>query len=732
LIRWHTLFALVSMAWLALTPAAAQPGTMGLQHPSAHAPRITPGEAPKIDGDLSDPAWAKASVIQDFKQLAPNTGGAPTERTVVRIMYDENNLYFGVYAYDSEPDKLIVRSMSRDGEIVTGDNIQIALDPGQTRRNSYVFMMGPSGGRWDGLRLNNIDELPEWNVIWEGRTRRVSDGWVAEIAIPFRSISYTEGGSGWGFDFTRNIRRKTETVRWSSYDPAIPLQDVSQAGTLTGIAGVNQGLGLDLVPYLVFRAKHDWSKDKDGAGISATAGGNAFYKITPGLTGTVTLNPDFSDAPLDVREVNTSRFSLFVPETRSFFLQDAGNFEFGGRPFKRTNFDRNSNNGRPFFSRNLGLVNGRPVTLLGGGKVSGQYDDLNIGALSVLTDRTATSPGQVLSVGRVTKQFGESRAGFIFTNGDPTGQSRNSLAGADFQYRTEVFGGKTLETDGFYQRSFSNSVGDDDSYAFALVYPNEPWSADFSFKTVGVNFDPALGFVNRPGSRLYDGTVKHLTRNRNGTSFLRTFEVESRHQFTTSLGNRLDSRDDALQIQIQTRGDTSAAIQVNNVFERLVVPFTLPHKIVIPAGQYTWNTAFAHFRTSQALPVSFHVDVWCCNYYNGSEWRARTELFFKLSEAYEIEADYDGTFIRLPAGKVDINILALSGLLNFTPDMQFAIQAQYDNISQGFGFLGRFRWEFQPGSEFFVALGQSALIPGTDFRVQTTQLSFRVGHTLRF
>jgi len=262
------LFGALALLLCALAgPAAAQGPDGEVEHPTAHASRISASEAPKIDADLSDAAWAKATVIQDFKQLMPDPGGAPTERTVLRVMYDENNLYFGVYAYDSEPDALIVRSMSRDGEITTGDNIQIALDPGQTRRNSYVFMIGPSGGRWDGLRLNNLEELPEWNVIWEGRARRVSDGWVAEIAIPFRSISYNEDGSGWGFDFTRNIRRKTETVRWSSYDPAIPLQDISQAGTLTGIGDVNQGLGLDLVPYVVLRAKHDWSVSGDGAGI---------------------------------------------------------------------------------------------------------------------------------------------------------------------------------------------------------------------------------------------------------------------------------------------------------------------------------------------------------------------------------------------------------------------------------------------------------------------------------
>ena len=425
-----------------------------LGHPIARTARIDVGEAPVIDGDLSDVSWAKATVIDDIRQRQPDPGAPATERTVVRVMYDANAIYFSVYAYDKEPEQVIVRSRARDGQILTSDNIQIVLDPGLTRTNAYVFMMAPSGGRWDGLRLNNLEELPQWDTLWEGRAMRVPDGWVAEIAIPFRSISYVPGQSDWGFDFTRYIRRKGEIVRWSSTNPAIELTDISEAGTLTGISDVTQGLGLDIQPYVALRAQHDWSKEGDGAGISATGGGNIFYKVTPGLTGTLTFNPDFSDAPLDVREVNTTRFSLFLPETRDFFLQDAGNFEFGGRPFRRTANDRQSNNARPFFSRNLGLVQGKPVSLIAGGKLSGEYGGFNIGALSVLTDETSLSPGQVLSVARVTHQvFSQSNVGFVFTNGDPTGLSRNTVAGADFQYRdTMTIPGKTVMADFFYEQ----------------------------------------------------------------------------------------------------------------------------------------------------------------------------------------------------------------------------------------------------------------------------------------
>ena len=239
--------------------------------------------------------------------------------------------------------------------------------------------------------------------------------------------------------------------------------------------------------------------------------------------------------------MNTTRFSLFFPETRDFFLQDAGNFEFGGRSFRRTANDRQSSNARPFFSRNLGLVEGQPVTLIAGGKVSGDYAGFNIGALSVLTDETPTSPGQVLSVARVTHPiFSQSRVGFIFTNGDPTGLTRNSVGGVDFNFRdTEIIPGKTIQADLYYERSFSNIVGDDHSYAAAFNYPNEPWFGEFTYKVVGGNFAPALGFVNRNDVKLYDGTVGYLARFRGGDNFLRTIDINTRAQFFTDLNDRL-------------------------------------------------------------------------------------------------------------------------------------------------------------------------------------------------
>ena len=694
--------------------------------------RIEPTEAPVIDADLSDPAWAKATIIDDLKQRQPDPGAPPTERTVLRLMYDENNLYFGVYAYDSEPERILVRAMARDGPVGSGDNINLIIDPGLTRRNSYVFQVSPSGGRLDGLRLNNLNELTQWNTIWEAKSRQVADGWITEVAIPFRSISYVRGQSDWGFVFARTIRRKNENVRWSSLNPALNFTDVSEEGTLTGIRDINEGTGLDLQPYVALRAQHDWSVPDDGAGLSATMGGNAFYRITPSLTGTLTLNPDFSDAPLDIRQVNTTRFSLFLPETRQFFLQDAASFEFAGRLFRRTPDDTQSNNARPFFSRNIGLVRGQPVSIVGGGKLSGNYAGFDIGALSVRTDRTPFGPGQVLSAMRVTRPvFSQSALGFVFTNGDPTGLTENTVAGADFQYRdTTTFGGKTFQADFYYERSFSSAAGDDDSLGVALNYPNEPWFGDFGIKEVGANFTPALGFVNRRAVRLYDGTAGYRLRYRGAA--LRTFEVSTRHQFFADLHGRLESRQSEIGSAILTATDHDFSVSAIDSFEHLSAPFAVPRNVTIASGDYDWTNLFLHWQTPVALPFSLTSEITCCSYYDGTNVQGHFQLNYRPNQYYELQASYDPSFIRLPAGKVDIHVASLNGVLNFTPDMQVGLQAQYDNISESFGLLARYRWEFRPGSDILIAIGQSAFIPGGDFRAQTTQASFRVTHTLRF
>ena len=716
----------------ALSPLWAQPVDLTGARPTIAVPRIEVSQAPTIDGDLSDAVWANAAIIDDFGQLEPVPGAPPSERTVVRIMYDENNFYFSVYAYDSEPEQIVVRSMARDGEIFTGDNVGFWLDPGPTRRDAYSFQFGPSGGRNDSLVLNNNTELEEWDPIWTLRTMRVADGWVAEVAVPFRSLSYAEGESDWGFDVTRDIPRRNEEMQWASRNPALDFTDVSQGGTLTGINNIAQGLGLDIQVYGVTRSKRDWHLPGDNFGISGTAGANIFYRITSSLTGTLTFNPDFSDAPLDPRQINTTRFSLFFPETRDFFLQDAGDFEFGGRGFARGfGGDRAVNNGRPFFSRNIGLVSGEQVSIIGGGKLSGEYAGFGIGALSVLTGDTATSDGQVLSVARVTRPvLGESRIGLVVTNGDPTGATDNSVVGGDFQYRnSNVFGGQIFQADAFVQRSFSSALGDDNSYGVSLNFPNEPWSGEFNFKEIGENFEPALGFANRTGIRYYQTGLSY--QRRVVDSWILEWQVAADNVFVTDLNNHLETRENQFFLQIETVRDNEFEVEIFSAFEDVLEPFDLPGDIIVPMGGYSWTNIGGEFETSETRPFSIGIGFECCSLYNGSAYSTEIGFGYRPSAYFELETDWELTMLDMPAGSVDIHVVTTDAVINFSPDMNLALQAQWDNISRDFGLLARYRWEFIPGSELFVAFGQGAIISRNEFTAQRSELSIRLGHTFR-
>jgi Carbohydrate family 9 binding domain-like len=721
---------------LALPPPAIAPPMRDFSTyvPTARATRIEPSEAPVIDGDVSDGVWARAEVIDELYQLEPDTGQPVSERTEFRLLYDADNLYIYVYAYDREPHLISATTKNRDGSFAVDDTVRVILDPLNTRRNGYLFVMNALGGRIDDLIQNNTDFIREWNSIWTGSSRIVDDGWTVEMAIPFRNFSFDPAQSEWVIDLSREIRRKNEQARWSSISAATRPADISRSGTLTGITGIDQGLGLDIQVYGALRYRFDWQEPQHET-FSFRASGNAFYKITPQLTGTLTINPDFSNSPLDLLQINTTRFNLFQPETRDFFLQDAATFEFGGRGFtiggRGSDYPYPPENGSPFFSRNLGLANGLPVSIITGAKLSGEYAGFDIGALSVLTNGTGdTQRSQVLSVTRITRPIGESKVGFIVTNGDPTGRSENTVAGADFQYRDSNFlPGKILQSDFFYQRSHSDTVGDDDSFGLAVNYPNEPWGLDTRFKQVGTNFFPALGFVNRTGIRQYDGILQNRQRNFSGWRWL---DFATSWYFVTDLSNRLESRENGIWAGINFRSGDQVYLRAFDNFEDVPEPFNIAGKLPVSTGRYHWNNVNLHIQSSNARPLTATLDVLCCSFYDGDYLRVDLRSDVRLGALFQIVPRYTYTHVDLPTGLLNIHAITADIIVSFTPDMQLVNQVQFDNVSERFTLSMRYRWEYQPGQELFVSLGQSALIPGQEFVARSTQAIVRLGHTFRF
>jgi hypothetical protein len=696
------------------------------QRPETTAVRIDSDAAPRIDGDLSDNAWSLAQPIADFHQIDPRPGELATERTEVRLLYDGVRLYVAIYCHDSEPDGIVASVRERDGMLPRDDFVRIVLDPQLSRRNGYAFEINPEGARTDALLLNNSDFLVTWNMIWEGRARRVADGWTAEMALPFRGLSYPGNGGDWGLEVLRQIRRKSEFVRWSPTPAGVPDLDISLAGTLRGLSGLPGGGKLDLQTYGAVRYGRDWNDDRlDHLLVQPSA--TAYYKLNSDLTATLTANTDFSDTPLDSRRVNTGRFALFDPETREFFLQDAAAFTFGG-----INLDREPN-GSPFFSRRIGMVAGRTTRLLGGTKLSGNAGHVSLGALSVSTQSQDEVGAQQLSVARVAAPvLEESALGGILTHGDPLGGDRNTVAGADFRFRDSDIGhGRRLLVDAFYERSISGvSSGTDNAWGAAMSLPNEPWSIFAAYKQIGPDFRPALGFVNRGGIRDTFVEVERIWRPHH--DLLRMIQGGIDHKTTAGVDGRLQSRSSAPYLILNNTAGDQLQVSALSEYEYLAEPFTLPGGSLVPAGEHTWWHAKAHLATSQARRLFLVLNLDCCQFFDGRITSFDVELTWRPITLVDVAVHYVIDDVRLPGGREQIRVGQLALNLNFTPDMQLRSQLQYDSVSRVMGALLRYRWEYAPGAEIFAALGEAALVTGSPpslgYHSSGSELLLRLGH----
>ena len=732
---------LVILTAIISLPLKAEDVSINFQHyePETGIVRIDINEAPKIDGDISDPVWSRATRIDTFYQTEPIQGAKPSETTIAYMAYDENNLYFAFFCGDSQPDQILATVMQRDRQLFQDDNIRVYLDPYNSARDAMAFLVNSLGTQMDILIENNSNFYPEWDTIWDVEARRTSNGWTAEMAIPFRSISFDPGVDEWGFEIMRQIRHKNETVRWSQIDQFLTPFDVSRIGLITGIRDTRRGLGLDVQAFGKLKYERDWMQRPRDNDFTPEPSGNIFYKITPSLTGTLTLNTDFSDSPLDERQVNTGRFSLFFPETRDFFLQDRTIFEFGGNAMTPPNTDIN---GLPFFTRKIGIVNDEVVDLIAGGKLSGRIGNLNVGALSVRMDNTDNIDAETLSVARLSADIlEESRIGAILTNGDPDGKGKNTLLGVDFQYQnSNLFNRGRFLADIFYQRSFSDGVHgpaggiDDDMFGFFLGYPNDLLRWFISGKEVGNRFEPALGFINRRNIRDYNGD--YVRRKRFEGGWVRWWEGGVIGNIVTDLDNDIESHKFTLVTALQNQIGDEFTVKAGNVREVINQPFLIAGELPVPVGDYHFNQFDVLLESSKSRKVIANLGLVCCRIYDGDYLGLNTSLEFRVSKYFRLTASHNLEKFELPAGNLTVHIGSLDGSINFTPDMQIDTQMQYDNISERFSFSARFRWFPKPQTEIFMAVGQTADLessnfPG-DFDPDKTQALIRLGHTFRF
>jgi hypothetical protein len=673
--------------------AAADPTAAAPAVPSA---TTAPARDIRIDGVLDEAAWSAAPPIGPLVQRDPGEGVPASEATEVRVLFDADNLYFGVTCRDRTPSAIVATQLARDADLDVDDRVVIVLDPFFDHRNGFFFVVNPAGARSDGQISNNAESLSyEWDGIWSARARVTVEGWVAEIAIPFKTLRFRPDQVVWGLNVERQIKRLEERDRWASPRRDVWIGNLAAAGRLAGLAGLRQGRGLDVRPYL-----SGGEESRDGR---FKAGLDVAKNLAPNLTASLTVNTDFAETEVDARQVNLTRFELFFPEKRSFFLEGAGVFEVAG--LGSSNLDL-----IPFFSRKIGLLNGQEVPILFGAKITGRQSGFNIGALDVETRRTSldegTLPAQNLLAMRLSRNFFEqSWVGVIATRGNPTGQAANSLIGVDAHLATSRFrGGRNLSLDLYAMRSDDGGRADH-AYGFKADYPNDLWDVALSYKSIGEAFRPALGFVPRTGIRKTDIGVE--LRPRPGRLGIRQLFFELRPQLITNLHGRVENWTVfTAPLNLETESGEHLEWNYMPTFEHLDAPFEIRPGIVIPSGSYQWTRFRAEANTATKRRIVVDFAYRWGTFYDGRLRQYAPGLTVKpnthLALGFEAERDE----ASLPQGRFVTQLFAGRLAYSFSPDLSWSNLVQYDSESRVLGFQSRCRWILRPGSDLFLVVSR--------------------------
>jgi hypothetical protein len=691
-----------------------------------------------LDGRLDEPAWATAAVIEsdDLHQILPVEYSMPTQRTRFLVLYDDDALYLAGDMKDDHPELMTAKVLRQGGNNSwLDDQFNIWLDPFNDKRSGYRFQVNPHGVRQEGLARGGDQVQWQWNGIWQAEALQGDDGWVVETRIPFKTISFNPETDTWGLNLNRRVARNNETMGWVSRNRT---QSPAISGELTGISGIRQGLGLDIVPSLTAISRRDYSPRLDDSEIEPSL--DVFYKLTPSLNASLTLNTDFSATEVDDRQVNLTRFGLFFPEQRDFFLQDADIFEFGriGQRSMDSPFARAlEENGLPFFSRRIGLsVTGEPVPIEGGAKLSGRAGRWTIGTLAIRQDEFQSTEASDLFVARVAANvLAESSVGFIATNGDPLTNLDNSVAGVDFRYQnTRLPSGKTLESEAWYQRSSTEDrSGDDGAWGFRVSSPNTAgFKGGFGVKEIQADFYPALGFLNRRNIRDYTGELGYTYRPQ-GRSW-RSLYTGANIQRIDNLDGGLQSEVAQLRAEIENQTTDKLTLRYQNEKEGVRLPFEIFEDIIIPPGDYSFDQLRVGVSTGPHRRFVTSASYASGDFYDGDIATISTSVEWIPMPRFRASLSYDYNDVHLPQGDFVLR-LARTGIdFIMSSKLSWVNLIQYDNATQTTGINSRLHWIPEAGRELFIVLNHNLEDfdgDGTNHS-DTADFTIKYRHTFRY
>jgi hypothetical protein len=684
------------------------------------------GAALRVDGRLDEPEWQRAPASAELVMVEPRQGDRPHGRATLQVLAGPKALVFAVRCEDSEPAAIVSFTKERDGDFESEDHVVLVLDPFQDGRSGFVFAVNPGGARFDALvEAGGEDVNSDWDGEWEAATSRDANGWTAEIRIPIDTLTFKRDLTEWGLNVQRRVQRLQETSRWASPMLDYEVYQTSRAGLLTGLPEFDLGLGLGVRPSLVGgfarQAPHAATEGVFEPSVDVT------QRLGPNLTAALTVRTDFAETEVDTRETNLTRFPLFFPEKRTFFLQGADIFQFG------TGLDEDL---VPFFTRRIGLVAGQEVPIRAGLKTTGRVGSTSVGALVVRTgERRDLAPAETLGAVRVQRNlFSESSAGLLATFGDPLGRPGSWQLGADLRYQTSRFRGNK----NFIVAVWGLAMGRDDipkagdrtAVGFKVDYPNDLWDCFVLYRRVGEAFDPSLGFVARPGVNHYQAGCQYAPRPKD--SFIRQFFYQFYPTLVTDLAGRLESYE-VFTAPVSWRLESGDGVEVNLVptGERLLAPFEIADGVAIRPGSYDWLRYEVEVEAAAKRKLSGEARASFGGFYGGTLRQVELEGSWTPSPLITFLVEAEHNVGRLPEGGFDLTLVGTKVRLNLSPDLQVNSFLQYDTESRSFGTNTRLRWTFHPRGDVFLIYNHNLRELSDRWRRDSNELLVKVQYTVR-
>jgi len=680
--------------------------------PAVQIKAVSVEKGPKIDGSLSDPIWQSAIAFTAFLMVEPQPNQDPTEKTDLKILYDDSNLYIGVLCYDSEPGRIAATSMAHDSggseerrefwrppRSPSDDIVRVLLDPFQDKRIAYIFFVNPKGARGEGLASGGEASL-NWDGIWEAKSQILENGWSTEFKIPFKTLSFKPGLVVWGINVERYIARKQETIRLSGTNRDSIFNNPMEAAGLEGIEGVKQGKGITFRPYSII----DTYKNhlEPGGYTSEINGGFDIYKnFTPNFVGVVSYRMDFAETEVDERRINLTRFPLFFPEKRMFFLEGSEIFNFSST-FSFI----------PFFSRTVGLYQGEQVPVIFGAKLFGKINNTNLAVLDVQTEKFDELPSLNFLAARITQDIlTESKVGWIFTNGSPTGE-KNSLAGVDFQYSTSKFrGDKNLMLAAWAAYNWNEKKeGRHHGFGFRAEYPNDLWNIQSMYAYYGDSLYPGMGFMMRHGIQTAFARVAYQPRPEKGflSKLVRQFSFEVSGDFYWDLSGKLETRRlEVSPLSLRTESGERIEFQIESHYDVLPYDFEVAEGVILPAGPYDFTSYRLNFESAIYRAFVFDLNYNFGEFYSGHYDDVNIELSLKYKGYVSLALEANLVRGRLPQGHFSENVYQVKADIFLSPDFGLMNYIQYDDISKQLGCSTRLRWQISPGNEIYLVYNKS-------------------------